>query len=135
MSTAPLRAAPLPVPARLVIITYVIYGLHALSALGGILSPAFVVTAIVSGWPSLIAVIINYVKRRAHRGTNLESHFRWQLRTFWFALQWAVIALLFAITIVGIPIAYLVVSIAGLWELYRIARGFVRLLGARPMPQ
>ena len=135
MSTDPLRAEPPSVPDGLLSITYVIYGLHALSALGGILSSAFVVTAFVGGWPSLIAVIINYVKRRTTRGTYLESHFRWQIRTFWFALLWAVIALLFAITCVGIPIAYLVVSIAGLWVLYRIARGFLRLLGARPMPQ
>jgi uncharacterized membrane protein len=38
------------------------------------------------GWPSIIAVIINYVKRSEARGTWLESHFDWQIRTFWFAL-------------------------------------------------
>jgi len=117
-----------------VTLTYVIYGLHALSALGGVLSPALVVTAFISGWPSIIAVIINYVKRNDTRGTYLESHFRWQIRTFWFALLWVLIAMLFAVTLVGIPIAMGVAWIAGLWVLYRIARGLFRLLDDKPMP-
>lgn len=118
----------------LVTITYVIYGLHALSALGGVLSPAFVVTAFVSGWPSIIAVIINYAKRAEARGTYLESHFRWQIRTFWFALVWVIVAMLLAVTFIGIPVALVVVWVAGLWVLYRIARGLLRLLNDEPMP-
>ncbi len=115
-------------------LTYVIYGLHAFSAVGGILSPAFVVTAFITGWPSIIAVIINYVKRKDTRGTYLESHFRWQIRTFWFALLWVIVAMLFAVTFVGIPIALVVAWLAGLWVLYRIARGLLRLLDDKPMP-
>ncbi|MEQ6340839.1 MAG: hypothetical protein M3A44_04090 [Gammaproteobacteria bacterium] len=118
----------------LVTLTYVIYGLHAFSAVGGVLTPAFVVTAFITGWPSIIAVIINYVKREETRGTYLESHFRWQIRTFWFALLWVIIAMLFALTFVGIPIAMVVAWVAGLWVLYRIARGLLRLLEGKPMP-
>jgi uncharacterized membrane protein len=118
----------------LVILTYIIYGLHALSALGGVLSPAFVVTAFVTGWPSIIAVIINYMKRKEVRGSYLESHFRWQIRTFWFAVAWLIVAMLFAVTFVGIPFAIVVAWIAGLWVLYRIARGLFRLLDGKPMP-
>ena len=115
-------------------LTTIIYGLHALSALGGILTPAFVVTAFVTGWPSLIAVIINYVKRDEVRGSYLESHFRWQIRTFWFALAWVIVAMLLAMTFVGIPFAIVVAWFAGLWVLYRIARGVLRLLDDKPMP-
>lgn len=122
------------VSASLLSLTYVIYGLHAFSAIGGILSPAFVVTAFVSGWPSVIAVIINYVKREDTRGTYLESHFRWQIRTFWFALLLVIIAILFAVTFVGIPIALVIAWFAGLWVLYRIARGLLRLRDDKSMP-
>src|SRR5262245_33112966 len=69
-------------------LTHAIYALHALSLLIGILGTATVVGAFLTGWPSLIAVILNYVKRSDVRGTWLESHFRWQIRTFWFGLLW-----------------------------------------------
>lgn len=114
--------------------TYVIYGLHALSAFGGLLSPAFVVTAFITGWPSIIAVILNYIVRGDVRGTYLESHFAWQIRTFWFALLWVLVAMLFAVTFVGIPLAIMIAWSAGLWVLYRIVRGLLRLLDQKPMP-
>jgi len=37
------------------------------------------------------AVIVNYLKRKEIKGTLAESHFRWQIRTFWFGLLWAVL--------------------------------------------
>lgn len=118
----------------LLFLTYLIYALHALSALGGVLSPALVVTAFLTGWPSIIAVILNYVKRADTQGTYLESHFRWQIRTFWFALLWLLVATLLAVTVIGIPIAIIVAWVAGLWVIYRIIRGLVRLLDNRGMP-
>ena len=63
--------------------THAIYALHAISLLTGIVGAVTVVGAFLTGWPSLIAVILNYVKRSDVRGTWLESHFRWQIRTFW----------------------------------------------------
>ena len=118
----------------LVGLTHVIYGLHAFSAITGVMGAAFVVTAFLSGWPSIIGVIMNYVKRSDVRGTFLESHFRWQIRTFWFALLWAVIAGLLVLTLIGIPFAWVLVVLVGLWVLYRIVRGWLALVNGRPMP-
>ncbi|MBK8162867.1 MAG: hypothetical protein IPK65_06925 [Gammaproteobacteria bacterium] len=118
----------------LVALTYVIYGLHAFSAGSGLLSPAFVVTAFLTGWPSIIAVIINYLKRGDVRGTYLESHFRWQIRTFWFAAAWVLLALVLALTFIGIPLAIAIAWAAGLWVLYRIVRGWLRLMNREAMP-
>src|SRR3954469_3787296 len=75
--------------------TQVIYGLHAFSLLTGIVGAATVVGAFLIGWPSIIAVILNYAKRGDARGTWLESHFRWQIRTFWFGLLWVSLCVTF----------------------------------------
>lgn len=92
------------------------------------------VTAFLTGWPSLIAVTLNYARRSRTRGTYLESHFRWQIRTFWFALLWVSLAALVAVTIVGLPIAWALALGAGVWVLYRIGRGWLRLTEARAAP-
>lgn len=122
-------------PQGLVTLTHVVYGLHAFSALTGLLGTAFVVTAFLSGWPSIIAVVLNYLKRGETRGTFLESHFRWQIRTFWFALLLVVIAVLAGLTIVALPLAWVIAVVAGIWVLYRIARGWLRLVSEKGMPQ
>src|SRR4029453_9820228 len=85
---APSPMTPAEPKESLVTWTHVIYGLHAFSLLTGILGAATVVGAFLTGWPSIIAVIMNYLKRSEARGTWLESHFRWQIRTFWFGLLW-----------------------------------------------
>src|SRR2546422_11335092 len=72
----------------LITLTHVIYALHALSAITGLLSSALILTAFLTGWPSIIAGILNYAKRAEGRGTWLDSHFGWQIRTFWDALVW-----------------------------------------------
>lgn len=115
-------------------ITHVIYGLHAFTVITGLLSPMLIVTAFLTGWPSILAVVLNYIKRGEARGTVLESHFRWQIRTFWFALLWTVIAWLLVFTLIGIPLAIAIVSIAGLWVLYRVVRGWLRLNDKLAMP-
>jgi len=118
----------------LITLTHVMYGLHAFSAVTGMLSPALIVTAFLTGWPSIIAVIINYVKRSDVRGTWLESHFSWQLRTFWFALLWLVIGAIAFVTVLGIPVAIVVWIGTGLWVLYRLIRGWLGLLEKKAMP-
>ena len=80
--------ATAPAPS-LVTVTHLVYALHALSLLIGVTTAASIIGAFVFGVPSIIAVVINYVKRGEARGTYLESHFRWQIRTFWFALLWS----------------------------------------------
>jgi uncharacterized membrane protein len=117
----------------LVSLTYIIYFLHLFSAVTGVLSPALVLTAFLTGWPSLIAVILNYAKRSDTRGTYLESHFRWQIRTFWFALLWLLFSGLLILTVIGIPLAILLLCVTGLWVLYRIIRGLLRLMDELPM--
>lgn len=122
-----------PATSNLVALTYLIYGLHLFSAVTGIITSAAVVTAFLTGWPSIIAVILNYAKRGAVRGTYLESHFAWQIRTFWFSLLWVVIAGVLFITVIGIPIAWVMVFFIGAWLLYRMLRGILRLMDNRPI--
>jgi uncharacterized membrane protein len=126
------RAEP---SASLIRLTHVIYALHAASLVTGIITAATVVGAFLTGWPSLIAVILNYVKRSDVRGTWLESHFRWQIRTFWFGLLWVGLCLLFVVVTLGIGllIAWLPLGVVGLWFIYRIGRGWLRLMDRRPM--
>lgn len=118
----------------LVTLAHVIYALHAFSAVTGIASSALIVTAFLSGWPSIIAVILNYVKRSEVRGTWLDSHFSWQIRTFWFALLWLVAGAILFITVVGIPFAFVLWIATGLWVLYRIIRGWLALLSQKTLP-
>jgi uncharacterized membrane protein len=120
--------------ANMVNLTYLIYGLHLFSAINGVLTSAFVVTAFLSGWPSILALIINYVQRDATRGTYLDSHFRWQIRTFWFAFLWLLIGAVLVVTVIGIPLAWIMVVVVGLWVLYRMLRGLARLMDQEAMP-
>ena len=129
----PLAMEPAP-SEGMVTLAHVLYGLHGFSALMGVLSSAFIVTAFLTGWPSIIAVIVNYVKRGDARGTWLDSHFGWQIRTFWYAVIWVVLAGLLILTVVGIPFAWVLLVAVGLWVLYRIIRGWIALAEARPMP-
>jgi uncharacterized membrane protein len=131
-----------PVPTApsdsLVTTTHVVYALHTLSLVIGAFGAASIIGTFIFGWPSIIAVIINYVKRGEAKGTYLESHFSWQIRTFWYALLWAAV-----VALVSIPLAFIVIGIGtwivgmfllGIWAIYRIARGWLRLKDRQPMP-
>jgi uncharacterized membrane protein len=115
--------------------TQAIYALHALSLLTGILGAATIVGAFLIGWPSLIAVILNYVKRSEVRGTWLESHFRWQIRTFWYGLLWVSLCIIFVVLTLGLGliVVWLPIGIVSLWFVYRIARGWLALREGRAM--
>src|SRR5688500_6579105 len=115
--------------------TEAIYALHAFSLLTGIIGTATVVGAFLTGWPSILAVILNYIKRNEARGTWLESHFRWQLRTFWFGFLWILLCALFIVATlgIGILIAWLPIAVVTVWFIYRIARGWLALRDNRPM--
>ena len=125
-----------PAPS-LVTLTQIVYGLHALSLVIGAFGAATVIGAFLFGWPSIIAVVINYVKRSEVRGTWLESHFRWQIRTFWYALLWATIVVLVSLplTLVLIGFATWVVGLfaLGVWAIYRVVRGWLALNERRPI--
>jgi uncharacterized membrane protein len=72
-------------------------------------------------------VVIDYVKRDDALGTWLESHFRWQIRTFWWSLLWALIGGVLLLVLIG----WLVLAVAGVWVLYRIVKGWLRLAEQR----
>ena len=119
---------------NLVLLTHIIYALHALSVIMGLIGSAFVIMAFLTSWPSIIAIIINYVKRDAVRYTYLDSHFSWQIRTFWFALLWIIIAAILFISLLGIPLSWIITIGAGIWVSYRIIRGWIALSDGKPMP-
>ena len=122
-------------PGGLVGWTTVIYALHAFSLVSGIVGTATVVGAFLTGWPSIIAVILNYVKQGDARGTWLESHFRWQIRTFWYGLLWVGLCLLFVVFTLGIGllVVWLPIGVVTLWFIYRVIRGWMRLSARLPM--
>ncbi len=122
-------------PQSLVTWTQIIYGLHALSLLTGILGVATVVGAFLFGWPSIIAVVMNYLKQSEARGTWLESHFRWQIRTFWFGLLWVSICAAFIVVTfgIGLLIAWIPLAFITVWFIYRVARGAMVLSERRPI--
>jgi len=111
----------------------VVYGLHTFAIVVGIAGSATVIGSFVGSVPSILAVILNYAKRGDARGTWLESHYSWQIRTFWFAILWVIVAFLLTITLIGIPIAVVILVAITAWLVYRIGRGWLRLRDRRPM--
>jgi uncharacterized membrane protein len=114
--------------------THLMYGLHALSILTGLLTAATVAGRFVFGWPSILAVIMNYGRLRRVRGTWLETHFRWQLRSFWIAAILIVCMSPLVFTIILIPLVIGLFTVVGIWAAYRIARGWLALRDGRPLP-
>ena len=96
-------------------IVTIIYALQAASFLIGI--------------TFIVAVIINYIKRSDISGTWLESHFKWQIRTFWFALLWSFVGLVGAVFIIG----YFILIANAIWVIYRIVKGWLRLNDGKEM--
>lgn len=127
-----------PVDAGLLRYTHIIYGLHALAAAIGIFGAASVVGSFVFGIPSIVAVIMNYVRRSDVRGTYLESHFTWQIRTFWWALALSVLVFVVSgplmLVLIGFVTAAVGIFAIGLWIVYRVIRGWMALKDGRPMP-
>lgn len=131
--TVPVRA----VDPSLVSYTNVIYALHSLSVLIALTSAITIVGSFVFGIPSIIAVIMNYARQSETRGTYLESHFSWQIRTFWFAALWALLiwglSLPLMLVLVGFATLWLGLSLLGLWIIYRVIRGWLALREQRPV--
>jgi uncharacterized membrane protein len=130
-------AAPTTVDDSLIRYTHWMYALHAASAVIGMLTSAFIATAFLFGIPSIVAVVMNYMRRDDARGTWLESHFSWQLRTFWFALFWVVVIFLLSLPLFLVLVGFLTfpvgIIIVGIWVIYRVARGWLRLKDGRPV--
>lgn len=127
-----------PVDASLISYTHVIYALHSLSVLIGVTSAWTIAGAFVFGLPSIIAVIMNYARQSDARGSFLESHFSWQIRTFWFALLWVLVILAISLPLIalfglGLLTLWLGYVVLGIWVIYRILRGWLALGDRRPV--
>jgi uncharacterized membrane protein len=114
-------------------VAHAVYALHTVAIVVGLAGAPTVIGSFVGSVPSIVAVIMNYIKRGDARGTWAESHYRWQIRTFWFALLWLIIGVLLIMTLVGAPIGIGVLIVATIWLMYRIARGWLRLRDKRAM--
>lgn len=136
MSVEVIEQDRVPDPA-LVSYTHIIYALHSFSVLIGLSSALFIVTAFVFGLPSIIAVIMNYMRRKDASGTYLESHFRWQIQTFWYAILAAVVIWLISLPLMLVLVGFVVLPvlfvILGIWVIYRIVRGWLRLRDGLPI--
>ena len=119
-----------PASPSIVNTAHLVYALHTSAVLIGIVGTATVVGSFLLGIPSIIAVIVNYARRPEARGTFVESHFRWQIRTFWYALLWAAVSWMLIVTIIGFFLGF---ALLGAWVIYRIARGWLRLREGEPM--
>ena len=96
-------------------VTTLIYALYAASFLIGI--------------TSIVAIVMNYIKKEDVAGTFLESHFRWQIRTFWFGMLWGMLGVITFVLVIG----WFVLIANGIWIIYRIAKGWLRLNDNKPM--
>lgn len=115
----------------LVTTLHVTYALHALGLAIGAFGAASVLGSFLFGWPSIIAVIVNYVQRDQARGTWLESHFAWQIRTFWVAVGWSALVFLIGLPLTLVFVGFVVWAVGffalGVWAIYRIAKGWMAL--------
>lgn len=118
--SVPVRTVDTAKLASLRKLTHIIYGLYAIFWLTG-------------GVTALIAIILNYVKRDDARDTPYASHFRWQIRSFWWAVAWTVLGGLLAATVILMPLAFAVWAVLSLWILYRIVKGWLYLNDGKAM--
>ncbi len=127
VSPPPAAAEP-PVTAALVV--------YALFALAGAVALATAGThaAPLLSTVGVIGLIIAYVKRADAQGTWVASHLSYLIRTFWWALAASALGVLFAITLLGIPIAIAVWFLTGIWIIYRIIRGYLYFKDSKPLP-
>lgn len=122
---------------NLLFVTQLVYILHGLSIVIGLMTGATIISAFLFGWPSIAAVILNYIMAPDARGIFLQSHFSWQIRTFWYGMIWTVL-----VAIVGVLLTPFVIGpfiwligfvVLGIWVAYRIVVGWLRLRQYRPV--
>jgi uncharacterized membrane protein len=101
--------------AELKTITTVIYALQALGFLFGI--------------TAVVGLIMNYIKREDVKGTLYESHFEWQIRTFWWGLLWVTLGWITAMLLVG----FVVLFVVWIWAIYRVVKGWLKLTEGKPV--
>ena len=123
---------------KVVVIAKVVYALHALSILLGIVTGASILGSFLFGWPSIAAVVLNYALRGEAKGTFVASHFTWQIQTFWSAAIWsllvAIVGMLLSWLLIGFAVWTIGFMVMGIWVGYRIIRGWIRLAAKEEMP-
>ncbi len=121
----------------LIFVTQLVYVLHGLSVVVGLMTGASIISAFLFGWPSIAAVILNYIKAPDARGTFMESHFSWQIRTFWYGMIWtalvAIAGFFLAPFFIGVFIWMGGFFALSIWVAYRIVVGWLRLREYRPV--
>ena len=113
----PTEPSPEAKLASLKTLSHVIYGIYALSLFSGV--------------PAIVGIVLNYIKLGDARGTWLESHFRWQIRTFWWAVLWSIIGTITLIVFIG----WVVLGVTYVWVIYRIAKGWLKLNDGLPIAE
>jgi len=125
-STAPITAGVLA------------YALFAIAAITTIITAGFAFTMPLFGLFGIVGVIVCYVKRDDAAGTWVASHFTWLIRTFWWSALWATIATIIIFTLglilIGIPIAFAIWFVNGIWVIYRVVKGYLLFKDSRPIP-
>jgi uncharacterized membrane protein len=118
--------------------TQVIYALHLFSVILGVVGATTIVGSFLLGIPSIVALVMNYVRRSEVRGTWLESHFRWQIRTFWWTLFWTLLVIGISAPLMLVMVGFLTAPaglfVLGIWVLYRVLRGWTTLRAMQPLP-
>lgn len=114
-------------------LAHVLYLLHAIGLGIGVFSAISIVGAFVFCWPSIIAIVINYVKRDEIAGTLLASHFAWQADTFWRCAIALAVGFVLYLLLVGFLINWLIFGLTGLWAIYRIVKGWLALRDGKPV--
>jgi len=97
-------------------VTMLVYVLYAFAYFGAI--------------TAIVGIMINYIKREEMAGTWLESHCRWQMRTFWFGVLWAVIGFVTLPILIG----FVIHAVNCLWMTYRVVKGWLYFNDNKPMP-
>ena len=109
------HAAGAPDPGELTIVAHVVYAMYAL--------------ALFNGFTALVGVVVAYLNRDAVRGTWMDSHMTWQIRTFWYGLAISVVGIITTWILIG----WLILGLGYLFFVWRIAKGWVRLSNRRPV--
>ena len=124
--------------ASLITTTLVVYGLFGLAAVIALASHGLPPVIPLGGLAGIVAIVVAYLKRGEAAGTWLASHYRWLIRTFWFAALWGVIgAIVFfalLLILIGIVIGYVIWLATTIWVVYRLIRGYLLFKDSKPIP-
>ena len=124
-------APPGDPPVSAALVAYVLIGVGAVTAVA---SHGFPLIAPLMGLLGIAGLVVAYVKRADAQGTWVASHLRWLIRTFWYSFLWGMIGVAFAITIVGLVVAFPIWIATTIWVLYRVIRGYLLFHEKSPVP-